>query len=164
MLENAEKLQEIIDGNLQNDAPLKVCFLFENETTRAWARESAEEIKCCAGGEAIQATWWRMNELSEAGVLAGAVSTAMRAHLVVIATEETEGLPLPFYVWMNGWTSNRRQSSGAILSLSREQKKKSSRGGRLAKYLRSAAEQAKLEIACQNFPAANAEEKEEITR
>ena len=143
-VENAEKLSGILAQLKDGQSPLRVTFLYENETTRGWARESCEQIKALVGNDRLQATWWRITELNDAGVLAGAVSTAMHADLVVVATEATEGLPLAFYVWINGWTPHRMKSTGALVALLGRSMRGNSRSGRVADYLRAAASNTRM--------------------
>src|SRR6266571_3642093 len=92
---------------------LNVVLVYEEAETRQWAREVYERVSKFAGAGKVRATWWKIGELNQPGVLAGAVSMAMRAKLIVVATRGAEGLPLPFYVWVNGWLPHRFSAAGA---------------------------------------------------
>jgi len=70
-----------------------------------------------ADTHAVRPTWWKLNNLFEPGVLAAAVSTAMRADIIVVAIRAEEGLPLPFYTWVNNWLPHRLQPGGVLVAL-----------------------------------------------
>src|SRR6516162_2815851 len=96
---------------------LSIVFVYQDSQTRKWAKEVYERVAKIAGQETARATRWRMSDLSEPGVLAGAVSTAMRADVIVVAVRTGEGLPLPFYVWVNAWLPHRGPQMGALVAL-----------------------------------------------
>src|SRR5262249_34416018 len=96
---------------------LNIVFLYQDGPTRKWAKEVYERVTHVAGPETARATWWRISDLSEPGVLAGAVSTTMRADVIVVAVRTGEGLPLPFYVWVNAWLPHRAAQTGALVAL-----------------------------------------------
>jgi hypothetical protein len=50
-------------------------------------------------------------------VLAGAVSKAMRADVIMVAIRATEGFPLPFYVWVGSWLPHRLRGKGELVAL-----------------------------------------------
>jgi hypothetical protein len=41
----------------------------------------------------------------------------MRADVIVVAIRATDGLPLPFYVWVDSWLPHRQQGTGALVAL-----------------------------------------------
>ena len=98
------------------------------------------------GTEGVRATWWRIGDLSQPGVLAGAVSTALRADMIVVAIRAAEGLPLPFYVWVEQWLPHRLVPAGALAALLPASSAANSRPGRVADYLRAAARQGRLDF------------------
>ena len=71
-----------------------------------------------AGKKSVSTTWWNLNELSQPAVLAGAVSKAMRADVIVVATRATEGFPLPFYIWVSSWLPHYLPGKGTLVALS----------------------------------------------
>src|SRR5256885_4320620 len=92
------RLKRLVPGLLGTGQGLGISLVYQDEETRKWAKAACKEIAKLAGEEGIRPSWWRMEDLSVPGILAGAVSTAVRADLIVVATR-AEGLPLPFYVW-----------------------------------------------------------------
>lgn len=132
---------------------LNVAVLYEDEETRQWALETHQRVGGVAGPEGLKTTWWRISDLSQPGVLAGAVSTAMRADVLIVASHAAEGLPLPFYVWVEQWMPHRLQPTGALIALLPKKQKADSRAGRLEEYLRAAARQSRLDFLVKEYRA-----------
>src|SRR5205823_14046115 len=107
-----------------------------------------------AGAGKGRATWWKIGELNQPGVLAGAVSMAMRAKLIVVATRGAEGLPLPFYVWVNGWLPHRFSAAGALVALLGTPEEPGCQPGRVKDYLRAAARLGRLDFLMQEHKRA----------
>lgn len=125
---------------------INVTFLYEEPDTRSWARDAYERICLEHGAANVRATWWKMNDLTVPGVLAGAVSTAMRADVVLIAATGSEGLPLPFYFWINAWAPHRTQAGGKISAILGAPDETGARTGRVADYLKAVADQTGMEF------------------
>jgi hypothetical protein len=125
---------------------LNITFVYQDTPTRQWAREVYDRVAKLAGTESARATWWKIDDLSEPGVLAGAVSTAMRADVIVIAVRMGEGLPLPFYVWVNGWLPHRSLQTGALVALLENSGQRSQKSGRVREYLAMVAQQGRLDF------------------
>src|SRR5689334_8765513 len=133
--EQLTRLDKLVAESSGAGYGLNVTFVYEDAATRKWAREVFERATKVAGDQSLRATWWKINDLSAAGVLAGAVSTALRADVIVIATASGEGLPLPFYVWANSWLEHRSGKPGAIVGLLGCMENPSAQSGRLVSYL-----------------------------
>jgi hypothetical protein len=123
---------------------LKAVIVYEDLETREWAQEAHDRVARLAGPHPVRTTWWKLNNLSEPGVLAGAVSTAMRAEIVIVALRSEEGLPLPFYTWVNHWLPHRPRHGGILAGLIGDSGRRTARSGRIGAYLRSVAEQGNL--------------------
>jgi len=121
----------------------KIVFVYQDDEARAWAKEISERITTLAGDEGVQASWWRISDLTAPGILAGAVSSALRADLIVVASR-AEGLSFPFYVWVNLWWPNRSESPGALVAVVGVPGRTASRSDRIGDYLRVVAEQARM--------------------
>jgi hypothetical protein len=147
--EQFTRLDKLVAESTGSGYGLNVTFVYEDAVTRKWAREVYDRAAKVAGDEIVRATWWKMSDLSAAGVLAGAVSTAMRADVIVIATAGTEGLPLPFYVWINSWLEHRSAGTGAIVALLGSTDKPAAQSGRLISYLGQVARQGRLDLVCE---------------
>jgi hypothetical protein len=129
---------------------LNVTLAYQDSQTRAWAREVYEQICKLAGGEeVVRATWWNIGELGEPGVLAGAVSKAIRADAIVLAVRADEGLPLPFYVWINSWLPHRALSNGALVTLVGHSERSAAHAGRVREYFRAVAKEGRLDLLTQ---------------
>jgi hypothetical protein len=125
---------------------LNLTVVYEDSPTRQWALEVHETVTKLAGPESVRATWWKVSNLRLPGVLAGAVSTAMRADVIVVSIRAVEGLPLPFYVWVKGWLPHRLTPTGALVLLLPAPQEPGSRSSRVAEFLRETARQGRLDF------------------
>src|SRR5262245_17129811 len=91
-----------------------IMVVYQDEQTHNWATQLATSQR---NGHEEHYTWWKIDDLSEPGVLAGAVSTAMRADVIVVAVLTGTGLPLPFYVWVDTWLPHRHLTEGKLIAL-----------------------------------------------
>ena len=145
----SERGTSLADLNLSKPEPgytLNVTLAYQDSQTRAWAREVYEQICKLAGGESVRATWWNIGELGESGVLAGAVSKAIRADAIVLALRADEGLPLPFYVWINSWLPHRALANGALITLLGYSEHPVAHAARVRAYLRAVAKEGRLDL------------------
>src|SRR5262249_46616168 len=83
----------------------------------SWARDAFERMEKAAGPGRLRPSWWRLSDLRSAGVLAGAVTMALRANLLVVALRGSGMLALPFYLWVNSWLPHRSHAGGALIGL-----------------------------------------------
>jgi hypothetical protein len=101
----------------QNDSMrvTNVMVVYQDAHTRKWATNFyPSKVK---GSQEVKCTWWNLNDFSEPGVLAGAVSTAIRADVIVVAVLTGTGLPFPFYVWVDAWLPHRKLTEGKLIAL-----------------------------------------------
>ena len=141
-----ERLEKLVMVSADRHTPLNVVLVYEDDQTRGWAKEAYDRVTCIASEQGVRPTWWKLNNLSDPGVLAAAVSTAARADVIVIALRTTEGLPLPFYAWTSAWVTNRRQWSGVMVSFLGSPWNGQTSGGRVGDYLRTLSQQARLDF------------------
>lgn len=125
-------------------ATLKAVIVYEDLETREWAQEAHDRVAQLAGEHPVRTTWWKLNNLFEPGVLAAAVSTAMRADVIVVAVRSEEGLPLPFYTWVSNWLPHRPRYGGILAALIGNAGGHTARSGRVGAYLKSVAEEGNL--------------------
>lgn len=129
------------------ELPLEATFIYEEPSTRQWATEVFHRLEQTAAGKRkIRSTWWKIEDFRHPGVLAGAVSTTMRAELIVVALRASEGLPLPFYFWVNAWLPHHLTGSGVLVALVGPAEPGRPEAGRLREYLRSVARQGRFEF------------------
>ena len=140
--EQSTQLEKLAADALASGYGLNVALVYEDAETRRWCRDVFERATKVAGQQAIRATWWNISDLSAPGVLDGAVSTAMRADVIVVACRSAEDLPLPFYVWTEAWTAHRVIPAGALVALLAEPAQAST----LRDYLSAAAHQGRMEL------------------
>ncbi|PYJ00583.1 MAG: hypothetical protein DME25_20350 [Verrucomicrobia bacterium] len=144
--EQISRLDTTVLAATQGGRGLNVTLVYQEAQSRQWARHIYDRIAKQAGKADVRATWWKISELSEPGVLAGAVSTAMRSQVVVVATIEPKGLPLPFYVWVNAWLPHRPAGTGTLVALIGATEARNGNSGGVEEYLRAAARQGSLEF------------------
>ncbi len=133
---------------------VNITVIYEDAASSQWAREMCAQRFMDTPREHIHTTWWKLNELSEPAVLAGAVSTAMRADLIVVAVRATEGFPLPFYVWVGSWLPHRMPETGTLVGLITTSKQLGFQRNRAAEYLRAIAGRARMECQITERPLA----------
>jgi len=134
---------------------LKLALLYQDSATRKWAKDVLERMAKIAGPENIHATWWNISELCEPGVLAAAVSTAMRADVIVVARDSAQRLSYPFYVWVESWLPHRHQPAGALVALVGSSSPAKAQSEQACEYLRSVARAGHLDFLLEerNLPA-----------
>jgi hypothetical protein len=125
---------------------LNISLVYQDEKTQEWAREVHAKVARLAGKECVRSTWWKMEELEQPGVLAGAVSTAMRADMIVVAVDAAQGLSLPFNVWVNTWLPNRLRQAGCLVALIGSKTKADSQANKAADYLRAVAQAGRFDF------------------
>jgi hypothetical protein len=139
VLERDACLDELTLSRAQTPNALNLTVVYHDARTQAWAREVYGRVAKLAGKKLIQATWWKIDDLVEPGVLAGAVSTAMRADIIVVAIDAAEGLPFPFNVWVDTWLPNRMQPAGCLIALVGGAEQANGHLNRARDYLRTVA-------------------------
>ena len=140
------RLDKLVTISSDAKTALNVTMVYEDDETREWAREAFERVGKLAGEQPVRPTWWRLSNLSQPGVLAAASSTAMRADVIIVAVLAAEGLPLPFYAWINAWSPNRLQLNGVLVALLGAPQVTNKRSGRVGDFLRGIARQARLHL------------------
>jgi len=142
--ESITRLEKLIAVSPNVDSPLNVALIYEDAPTREWAREAFECVTKVAAEHGVRPTWWNLDNLGNPGVLAAAVSTAMRADVIVLAARAGDGMPLAFYAWINAWLPNRFHSGGVLAALLGETKHSGARRARVGDYLREVARQGRM--------------------
>ncbi len=137
------QIDKIMRGLLGSGQGPSVTFVYEDNQTHDWAKELHQRMAKIAGSEGVRASWWKIADLSAPGILAGAVSSAVRADIIVVASRG-EGLPLPFYVWVNLWWPHRPESAGTLVALIGEPEPKAPRAGPVGDYLGVVAQQTRM--------------------
>jgi hypothetical protein len=140
------RLDKVVIVPPGSGSPVNLVMLYEDDETREWTKQVHEHVLKLSGEQGLRPTWWRLHNLDEPGVLAAAVSTAMRADVVVVAVRAVEGLPLSFYTWASSWTRNRLQLNGALVGLLGTQRNMNGRAARVGDYLRTVARQSGLDF------------------
>ncbi len=136
-------------GNPEGSLGLNISIVYEDAGSREWAGVICGRVGGFVSHEIIRPTWWRLADLAEPAVLAGAVSTAMRADVIVVALRAAEGLPLPFYVWVDCWLPHHAREGAALVALITMPDNPSPRLDRARNFLRAVAEQGHLDFLIQ---------------
>lgn len=140
------RVKPVAQGAHGADAALSLTVLYEDDATRQWAGEVCARVADLVGNEALQASWWRLSDLNEPAVLAGAVSTTLRADVIVIAVRASEGFPLPFYVWVDSWLPYKAPNGAALVALITLPEPPTVQLDRARTYLRSVAQAGRLDF------------------
>src|SRR6516162_8185654 len=128
------------------DFALNLTIVYEDAATREWAAEVCGRVARLVGKEAVRSTWWKLSDLNGAAVLAGAVSTALRSDVVVVAIHAAEKLSLPFYVWVDSWLPHRPARLAALVALVALPRQPSLALERAQDYLRAVAREGQLDF------------------
>jgi hypothetical protein len=142
--ESITRLEKLTTMSLNDGSALNVALIYEDAQTREWARGAYERVAKVAAEQGVRPTWWNLENLGDPGVLAAAVSTAMRADVIVLAARAAEGMPLAFYAWINAWLPNRFHRGGVLLALLAKTDRSSARPARVGEYLREVARQGRM--------------------
>jgi hypothetical protein len=142
--ESITRLEKLTAMSLNDGSALNVALIYEDAQTREWARGAYERIAKVAADQGVRPTWWNLENLGDPGVLAAAVSTAMRADVIVLAARAAEGMPLAFYAWINAWLPNRFQRGGVLAALLGKTERSGARPVRVGEYLREVARQGRM--------------------
>jgi hypothetical protein len=134
--------------------PLEVIVVYEDKATRLWAGKVCAGFATRPGEDTVRSTWWRLRDLKEPAVLAGAVSKAIRADVIVVATQDYAVFPLAFHVWVSFWLPHRLRRPGALVVLVPAGVASNPSGNRAAQfeYLRAIAHRARLEFLVEELP------------
>src|SRR4051812_9443151 len=135
------RLEKMVAISPESGMALNVALIYEDAQTREWAREAYDRVAKLAGKQGVRPTWWKLDNLGNPGVLAAAVSTAMRSDVIVVAARAGEGMPLAFYTWINAWLPNRFQGGGVLAALLGKTEHAGARRARVGEYLREVARQ-----------------------
>lgn len=144
-------LKHLVAAATAGHYTLDIMTLHQGEVTLAWAKALCDFVRSQAGDDAVRCTWWNMRDLSSPATLAGAVSTAIRADLIVVSAPACDLLPLPFYIWVESWLPHRHLAAGALASVLGVP----AQGGhssRVRDYLRAIAKQARMDFLSQDRP------------
>lgn len=138
---------------------LNVSFLYQDAATKKWAKEVSERVSQLNEPECLRSTWWKMGDLTEPGVLAGAVSIAMRADVLVLAIDAAQPLPYSVYAWVESWLPHRYQPTGALLVLMGNPNADKAQVASICDYLRSVAHLGRMEFMLEErrLPAADSD-------
>jgi hypothetical protein len=131
---------------------LKLCVLYHDEHLRQWAQDVHTLARKLVGRNALKTTWWNVQTLSEPAVLAGAVSTAMHADVIVLAIRAEAELPLAFYYWADAWLPHRYAEPGALLALLAVSEPPRAKVERTREYFRTLAHRGGLDFMCDERP------------
>ena len=139
-------LTQLLAARPDPQRPLEAALVYEDLVTREWATEAHARLEQGAGRRNLRSTWWKVGDFSHPGVLAGAVSKAMQAEVIVVAVQGSEGLPLPFYFWVNAWLPHHLMGNGLLLGMVWPVNPRQPESGRVQEYLRSIARQGRFRL------------------
>ena len=146
MLERLPLLQEQAVVATASESGLAFTVIYQDEVTRQWGQEVCERVAGVVGTAAMNIRWWKLEDLGQPAVLAGAVSTALRADVLMVAIRASEVFPLPFYVWVNSWLPHRPAGKAALVALISLPERPSLALDRGREYLRAVARQGRLDF------------------
>ena len=144
-LEQIPLLQEAVLAS-GCESGLAVTVIYQDEPTRQWALEVCDRVGALAGTHALNIRWWKLEDLNQPAVLAGAVSTALRADVLMVAIRAAEAFPLPLNVWVNSWLPHRSPGKAALVALISFPERPALALDRGRQYLRAVARQGRLDF------------------
>jgi hypothetical protein len=139
-------LEKLVTGLPTAEYTLNVTVVYQDGQSRKWAGEIYQKLESILGAKSVRATWWNLADLMQPGVMAGAVSKAIRSDMIIVAVSGSEGLPLPFYFWVNAWLPHRLNGTGALVGLLGSPVPRTSESGRLRKFLRAVARRTRMDL------------------
>jgi hypothetical protein len=139
-------LEKLVTGLPAAQYVMNITVVYEESQTHKWAGEVYQTMEAMLGAEGVRGSWWKLADLSQPGVLAGAVSKAMRSDMVIVSVRGSEGVPLPFYYWVNSWLPHRVGGIGALVALLGAPLPRNSESGRLRKFLRTVARRGRMDF------------------
>jgi hypothetical protein len=139
-------LEKLVSGLPTTKYMMNVTVIYDSAQTHKWAGEVYQKVEKVLGAKAVRGSWWNIADMLQPGVLAGAVSTAIHSDMIVIAVGGSEGLPLPFYFWVNAWLPHRLHATGALVALLGSPLQHNSESGRLRRYLRAVARRSRMDL------------------
>ncbi|HLH57312.1 MAG TPA: hypothetical protein VKY92_27280 [Verrucomicrobiae bacterium] len=139
-------LDKLITGLPTAEYVMNMTVLYDDASSRGAATAIYSKVQSVVGFSALKGTWWKLGDLRHAGVLAGAVSKAIRSDMIVICVRQSEAVPLPFYFWVNAWLPHRLPGVGALVAMLESPDPANSEAGRLRKYLRVVARRARMDL------------------
>jgi hypothetical protein len=128
------------------EAVANVTVVYQDASTRKWARQFCTQVESLVGSRACRLTWWKVGDLGEPGVLAGAVSTALRADVFIVALRADHPLPVEFCMWTEAWLPHRNAAGGSLLALIALPEHPASHSDEAQAYLRAIARQSRLDF------------------
>jgi len=130
----------------RGSCPLEVTVVYEDSANWRWACQFCDRVVELVGRDTVRSAWWKLADLDEPAVLAGAVSTALRADVILVAVRAAEGLPLPFYVWVDSWLPHHPQGTAALVALIAMPDNPGPQLDRASQYLRAVARQGRMDF------------------
>ena len=139
-------LEKLVSGLPSARAVMNLTVVYEEAQTHKWAGEVYQTMENLLGAEGVRGTWWKLGDFDQPGVLAGAVSKAMRSDMIIVSVRGSEGLPLPFYYWVNSWLPHRVGRAGGLVALLCAPVPRTTQSGRLRRFLRTVARRGRMDF------------------
>jgi hypothetical protein len=146
VLERPATAPEAVIVSSGGEYALSLAVWYHDEPTLSWAGEVYQRVRQLAGKGAVRSTWWNINSMNEPGIMAGAVSAAAAADVMVIATRAARELPLAFYAWADAWLPRRQEGLGALVALIGQPGEPSTHSAAAEAFLRAMARRARLDF------------------
>lgn len=96
---------------------LKVAVVYQDNSTRRWARQVCDRVRDLVGEDAARCRTWSLDELLTPERLAQAAAEAAQADVIVVALHAEEDLPPALHSWVEAWLPHRLQVAGALVAL-----------------------------------------------
>jgi hypothetical protein len=137
---------EVVIARSESGHTLNIAGVYEDVVTREWAVQSYHRAAQLAGEEQVQKKWYDVNALGDPALLREAVSSALRADVIVVSVYAAEELPLNLYVWVAAWLPRRFSRVGAMAAMVGVHEPEDSHSVRTIEYLQAVARKAQLEF------------------
>jgi hypothetical protein len=117
MLDNEMACFDATEDGSGARTALNVSVIYQDASTRRWARELWSRVGQLTGNGGICRKSWRISQLGQPAVFCEAVRAAAKADVLLIAMRDTEEVPGILHLWAEAWLPRRARRPGALVAL-----------------------------------------------
>jgi hypothetical protein len=130
----------------ESEPALTVVTVYQDSLMRHWTAELWDRVGQLVGQGGIRHRSWKIGNLTNAQVFAGAVQAAAEAEVLVVSVRDAGELPVDLYVWIDAWMPRRTASAGALVALIGVSPEPDAESGHAHAYLEAVARRVGLDF------------------